>query len=63
MKDKILNFYTFFELHRTNVAPIQYSRKITQFMKAKQPKTKQLNIFFLKKKQQKTTMHKGKHSN
>jgi len=40
MKDKILNFHAFFELYRTNVAPFQYSSKITQFMKAKQSKTK-----------------------
>jgi hypothetical protein len=40
MKDKILNFYTLFELHRTNVALVQYSSKITQFMKAKQQKKK-----------------------
>jgi hypothetical protein len=46
MKEKILNFHTFFELHRTTVALVQYSNKITQFMKAKQPKTKQLIFYF-----------------
>jgi hypothetical protein len=53
LKEKILNFHTFFELHRKSVAQVQYSNKITQFMKANQPKTKQLTIFFLKKKRSK----------
>lgn len=51
IKEKILNFYTFFELHCTSVAPVQYYSKITLFMKAKQPKTKQLIILKKKKKQ------------
>jgi hypothetical protein len=47
MKEKILHFHTFFELHSTNVCTVQYSSIITQFMKAKQPRTKQLINFYL----------------
>jgi hypothetical protein len=46
MKDKILIFHTFFELHRTDIASVQYSSKITQFMKAKQQKNKAIDHFF-----------------
>jgi hypothetical protein len=60
MKEKILNFHTFFELHRMNVASVQYSSKITQFMKVKQQKTKQLIFLNKKKSNKKTTMRKGK---
>jgi sortase (surface protein transpeptidase) len=49
MKDKILIFHTFFELHRTDIASVQYSSKITQVMKAKQQKNKAIDHFFLKK--------------
>jgi hypothetical protein len=68
MKDKILNFYTLFELHRTNVALVQYSSKITQFMKAKQQKKKKKKKikFIIKKKKKKSNKkktQKEKHSN
>jgi len=33
-------------LHRTSISPIPHSNKITQFIKAKQQKTKQLIKFF-----------------
>jgi ribosomal protein L24 len=56
MKEKILNFHTFFELHCTNVALIQHSNRITQFMEEKK---KQLIIFKKKKeKQQKYKIQK-----
>jgi hypothetical protein len=67
MKDKILNFYTLFELHRTNVALVQYSSKITQFMKAKQQKKKKKKKKKIKikkkKKSNKKKTQKEKHSN
>jgi len=69
MKDKILNFYTLFELHRTNVALVQYSSKITQFMKAKKQKKKKKKKkkqFIIKKKKKKSNKkktQKEKHSN
>jgi hypothetical protein len=41
IKNKILNFHKFFALHRMSVIPVQYSSKITQFIKEKQQKKKQ----------------------